>query len=107
MTYLEFEKPIEELYEQLEKVKQVAEKSGVDISQMSEDLHQKIKQARADIYGNLSPWQRVQVSRHPDRPYTLAYIDYVTDIALHEMQYPYPNRKATRFIDHRISLQTQ
>jgi acetyl-CoA carboxylase carboxyl transferase subunit alpha len=79
MTYLDFEKPIEELYEQLEKVKQVAEKSGVDISATADELHDKIKEARENIYGKLTPWQRVQVSRHPDRPYTLAYIDYITN----------------------------
>jgi acetyl-CoA carboxylase carboxyl transferase subunit alpha len=78
MNYLDFEKPIEELVEQLEKVKQVAEKSGVDVSKTTADIEEKIKQARAEIYGNLTPWQRVQVSRHPDRPYTLAYIDYIT-----------------------------
>lgn len=79
MNYLDFEKPIEELYEQLEKLKQVAEKSGVDVSKNTAEIEEKIKQARTEIYGNLTPWQRVQVSRHPDRPYTLAYINYVTD----------------------------
>ncbi|MDF2436642.1 MAG: acetyl-CoA carboxylase, carboxyl transferase, alpha subunit [Bacteroidota bacterium] len=78
MNYLDFEKPIAELVEQLEKVQQVAEKSGVDVSKTITDIEEKIKQARADIYGKLTPWQRVQVSRHPDRPYTLAYIDYIT-----------------------------
>jgi acetyl-CoA carboxylase carboxyl transferase subunit alpha len=78
MNYLEFEKPIAELAEQLEKVKQVAEKSGVDVSKTTADIEEKIRQTRQEIYSNLSPWQRVQVSRHPDRPYTLAYIDYVT-----------------------------
>jgi acetyl-CoA carboxylase carboxyl transferase subunit alpha len=78
MNYLDFEKPIAELVEQLEKVQQVAEKSGVDVSKTTADLEEKIKQTRAQIYSNLTPWQRVQVSRHPDRPYTLAYIDYIT-----------------------------
>jgi len=79
MNYLDFEKPIAELMEQLEKVQQVAEKSGVDVSKTVEDIEKKISEARADIYGKLTPWQRVQVSRHPDRPYTLAYIDYITN----------------------------
>lgn len=79
MNYLEFEKPIAELVEQLEKVKQVAEKSGVDVSKTTADIEDKIKQTRKDIYDNLTPWQRVQVSRHPDRPYTLAYIDYISN----------------------------
>jgi acetyl-CoA carboxylase carboxyl transferase subunit alpha len=78
MNYLDFEKPIAELVEQLEKVQQVAEKSGVDVSKTTADIEEKIKQTKADIYSNLTPWQRVQVSRHPDRPYTLAYIDYIT-----------------------------
>ncbi|MCW3102133.1 MAG: acetyl-CoA carboxylase, carboxyl transferase, alpha subunit [Bacteroidetes bacterium] len=79
MNYLDFEKPIAELMEQLEKVQQVAEKSGVDVSKTAEDIEKKIREARADIYSKLTPWQRVQVSRHPDRPYTLAYIDYITN----------------------------
>lgn len=78
MNYLDFEKPIEELYEQMEKLKQVAEKSGVDVSNNVAEIEEKIKKARTEIYGNLTPWQRVQVSRHPDRPYTLAYIDYIS-----------------------------
>jgi acetyl-CoA carboxylase carboxyl transferase subunit alpha len=78
MNYLDFEKPIAELQEQLEKVKQVAEKSGVDVSRTIEEIEEKIRGKRKELYNNLTPWQRVQVSRHPDRPYTLAYIDYVT-----------------------------
>ena len=78
MNYLDFEKPIAELYEQLEKVQQVAEKSGVDVSKTAADIEGKIRESRKEIYGNLTPWQRVQVSRHPDWPYTLAYIEYVT-----------------------------
>ncbi|MCW3070393.1 MAG: acetyl-CoA carboxylase, carboxyl transferase, alpha subunit [Bacteroidetes bacterium] len=79
MNYLDFEKPIAELVEQLEKVQQVAEKSGVDVSKTIEDIEEKIRQSRSEIYSKLTPWQRVQVSRHPDRPYTLAYIDYITN----------------------------
>ncbi len=78
MNYLDFEKPIAVLFEQLEKVKQVGEKSGVDISQPISEIEEKIKAARIEIYSKLTPWERVQVSRHPDRPYTLAYIDYIT-----------------------------
>lgn len=79
MNYLDFEKPIAELIEQLEKIKQVGIKSGVDVVKGTAEIEEKIKEARAAIYENLTPWQRVQVSRHPDRPYTLAYIDYVTN----------------------------
>ncbi len=78
MNYLDFEKPIAELEEQLEKVKQVAQKSGVDVTKTAEEIEEKVRKARTEIFSNLTPWQRVQVSRHPDRPYTLAYIDYVS-----------------------------
>ena len=78
MNYLDFEKPIADLFEQLEKIKQAGEKSGVDVSKTTDEIEEKINQARTEIYSNLTAWQRVQVSRHPDRPYTLAYIDYVT-----------------------------
>lgn len=79
MNYLDFEKPIAELVEQLDKMKQVAEKSGVDVSKTTADIQEKIDQTRKEIYDNLTPWQRVQVSRHPDRPYTLAYIEAITN----------------------------
>jgi acetyl-CoA carboxylase carboxyl transferase subunit alpha len=79
MTYLDFEKPIEELYEQLEKVKHAAEKSGIDASSPIAEFEKKIVNTRKSIYDNLTAWQRVQVSRHPERPYTLAYIDAVSN----------------------------
>jgi len=79
MVFLDFEKPIGELIEQLEKVQQIATKSNVDVSKTVKDLENKIKEKRKEIYENLTPWQRVQLSRHPDRPYTLSYINAVTD----------------------------
>ena len=79
MNFLDFEKPIAELIDQLEKVKQVAEKSGVDVSKTLQDIEGKIKVKRSEIFDKLTPWQRVQVSRHPDRPYTLAYINAISD----------------------------
>lgn len=78
MTYLEFEKPIEELEKELEKLKEVAEKSKVDVSKSVEELEAKILTERTKLYTNLTPWQRVMVSRHPERPYTLAYLEYIT-----------------------------
>jgi acetyl-CoA carboxylase carboxyl transferase subunit alpha len=78
-TMLEFEKPIADLLEQREKVEQVAAKSGVDVSKTIKDLDDKIKTARKDVYDNLTPWQRVMVSRHPDRPYTISYINALSD----------------------------
>ena len=78
-TYLEFEEPIKVLEEELEKAKQIAEKSKVDVSKTIKELEGKIKKTRTDIYKNLTAWQKVQVSRHPDRPYTLAYINAMTN----------------------------
>ncbi|HVA99277.1 MAG TPA: acetyl-CoA carboxylase carboxyl transferase subunit alpha, partial [Bacteroidia bacterium] len=72
MTFLEFEKPIAELIEQLDDVKKIKEKSKVDVSKTEKELETKITNARKKIFENLTAWQRVQVSRHPDRPYTLA-----------------------------------
>lgn len=79
MTFLDFEQPIAELFTQLEQARALAETSKVDMTQAVNELEAKIDSTRKEIYGNLSPWQRVQVSRHPDRPYTLAYINYMTD----------------------------
>jgi acetyl-CoA carboxylase carboxyl transferase subunit alpha len=78
MAYLDFEKPIEDLENELEKLKEVAEKSKVDVSKSVEELEAKILAEKTKIYSNLTPWQRVMVSRHPERPYTLAYIEYIT-----------------------------
>jgi acetyl-CoA carboxylase carboxyl transferase subunit alpha len=74
MVFLEFEKPLEKLYEQLEKIQQVAEEGDLDMSASIKELENKIKATRKEIYGNLSGWERVQLSRHPERPYTLYYI---------------------------------
>lgn len=79
MTYLDFEKPIEELEKELLKLKDVAEKSKVDVAASIKELEKKIEDTRKEIYANLTPWQRVQVSRHPERPYTLAYIEAMTN----------------------------
>jgi acetyl-CoA carboxylase carboxyl transferase subunit alpha len=78
-TYLEFEKPIAELTEQLEKTREIAAKSKVDMNSSIQELEQKIIEAKKQIFSNLTPWERVQASRHPDRPYTLAYIHAITD----------------------------
>ncbi len=75
-TYLEFEKPIQELEDQLEKVKEIKD---ADVSKTIKDLENKIQLVKKEIYSNLSAWQKVQVSRHPERPYTLAYIKAISD----------------------------
>lgn len=85
MTYLDFEKPIAELVDQLEKQKQIADKSKVDATATIKQLEDKLKRTREEIYAHLTPWQRVQVSRHPERPYTLAYINYLTENTFDEL----------------------
>ena len=85
MTYLDFEKPIQELAEELEKLKSVAEKSKVDMSKAIAELEAKIHSKRVEIFSNLTAWQRVQISRHPERPYTLAYIDHVSSSSFIEL----------------------
>jgi acetyl-CoA carboxylase carboxyl transferase subunit alpha len=75
MVFLEFEKPLQNLYEQLDKIKQVGELGDVDVTEMTSELEKKIAKKKKDIYENLNSWQRVQLSRHPMRPYTLYYIN--------------------------------
>jgi len=78
MVLLEFEEPIQELVNQLEKTKEIGSTSNVDVSLTVSELEKKINEKKVEIYRNLSPWQRVQLSRHPERPYTLAYINAIT-----------------------------
>lgn len=77
MQFLDFEKPIEDLNQQLEKIKALAEKNNVDMSASVAELEATIDKTRKDIYANLTPWQRVQLSRHPERPYTLYYVSQI------------------------------
>ena len=74
MEYLEFELPIKELEEQLEKRQVIGEESEVDVTETCKQIELKLEETRKEIYKNLTAWQRVQLSRHPDRPYTLDYI---------------------------------
>ncbi|HQV00707.1 MAG: acetyl-CoA carboxylase carboxyltransferase subunit alpha [Bacteroidia bacterium] len=76
---LDFEKPIAVLQEQLDKAKQIAEKGKVDTTNLIIELEQKIVETKTQLYANLTPWQRVQLSRHPDRPYALDYIQALTN----------------------------
>lgn len=78
-TSFDFEKPIEDLLQQVEKVKQVAEKTKVDMSATLKELEEKIEITKEEIYKNLTGWQQVQISRHPERPYTLQYIEMICD----------------------------
>lgn len=77
MEYLEFELPIKELEDQLEKCQIIGKESDVDVSETSLQILQKLDVAKKEIYKNLTPWQRVQLSRHPNRPYTLDYISSI------------------------------
>jgi acetyl-CoA carboxylase carboxyl transferase subunit alpha len=74
MEYLDFEMPIKELQDQLEKCQIIGEESEVDVTATCKKIEKKLSEARKDIYKNLTPWQRVQLSRHPNRPYTMDYI---------------------------------
>ncbi len=79
MILLEFEEPIAKLQEQLDKAIEIAEQADVDMSATIEELEHRIREKRREIYANLTPWQRVQVSRHPERPYTLRYMQALTE----------------------------
>ena len=71
MNYLDFEEPIKEFDIQLKECLDIGEKSDIDVTETSNKIRLKLKQKIKDIYANLTPWQKVQISRHPDRPYTL------------------------------------
>ena len=75
MEYLDFELPIKELHDQLKKCKLIGEESKIDVSETCLQIEKKLKKKKEEIYCNLSAWQRVQLSRHPSRPYTLDYIN--------------------------------
>ena len=79
MEYLDFELPIKELQEQYEKACAIGKDSEVDVSSTCKQIEKKLKETKKDIYKNLTAWQRVQLSRHPNRPYTLDYINALCD----------------------------
>ena len=79
MQYLDFEKPIEELNNKLIQAKELAEIENIDVSKTINDIKRKIQKTKEKIYNNLSSWQKVQLSRHPNRPYSLDYINALTD----------------------------
>jgi len=78
MERLDFEKPIVELEEQLCKAIQLGKDTDADVTKTVNDIEGKLDKLRKDIYGSLSAWQKVQISRHPNRPYTLDYIEALT-----------------------------
>lgn len=74
MEYLDFELPIKELNEQLEKCTLIGQESDVDVTETCQQIEKKLKETKKKLYKNLTPWQRVQLSRHPNRPYTMDYV---------------------------------
>jgi acetyl-CoA carboxylase carboxyl transferase subunit alpha len=81
----DFEKPLADLQQQIDKIKQVEEKTKVDMSATLNELQDKFDDTKRELYTHLTGWQKVQISRHPDRPYTLQYIELMCDdfIELH------------------------
>ena len=77
--FLDFEKPVKDLIDEIENAKHRQEKTKIDMTDVIQRLDQNILEKRKEITANLSSWQRVQLSRHPDRPYTLKYIDKMTE----------------------------
>lgn len=75
--FLDFEKPIKELFDQIEQLKITAEKNKIDLSESINQLQERIEEKKKEIHLNLTSWQKVQLSRHPDRPYTLEYIEKI------------------------------
>ncbi|HWK59357.1 MAG TPA: acetyl-CoA carboxylase carboxyltransferase subunit alpha [Parapedobacter sp.] len=84
-TTFDFEKPIADLLMQIEKVNQVADKTKVDMSATLAELQDKLEKTKHEVYNNMTGWQKVQMSRHPDRPQTLDYVNLICDdfIELH------------------------
>jgi acetyl-CoA carboxylase carboxyl transferase subunit alpha len=74
MEYLDFEQPIKELEDQLTKCQIIGSESDVDVTATCKKIEKKLEKTKKDIYKNLTAWQRVQLSRHPNRPYTLDYM---------------------------------
>lgn len=76
--FLDFEKPIKDLIDEIEKLKNASESKKIDYSEMITKLEAQIIERRQEVTKNLTSWQKVQLSRHPDRPYTLKYIEKMT-----------------------------
>jgi acetyl-CoA carboxylase carboxyl transferase subunit alpha len=77
MEYLDFELPIKELEEQYQKACNIGSESNVDVTATCKQIEKKLAETKKEIYKKLTAWQRVQLSRHPNRPYTLDYINAI------------------------------
>lgn len=84
-TYLDFEEPLKALEEQIEQTRDISRTTDVDMDETIQVLETKLAEKTKEIFSGLTPWQRVQLSRHPDRPYTLAYINAITDGQFQEL----------------------
>ena len=73
--YLDFERPIVELEKKIDEMQSQADVDGIDLSLELRNLEEKVEKLRQEIYTNLTRWQRVQISRHPQRPYSLDYVE--------------------------------
>ena len=78
-TYLDFEEPLKDLEDQIAQTKEIGSSTEVDMGDKIEELETKLAEKTKEVFSSLTPWQKVQLSRHPDRPYTLAYIEAMTD----------------------------
>lgn len=84
-NYLDFEEPLRELEEQIAQTREIGSNTDVDMADKVAELEKKLAAKTKEIFSGLTPWQRVQLSRHPDRPYTLAYIHAITNGVFQEL----------------------
>jgi acetyl-CoA carboxylase carboxyl transferase subunit alpha len=85
MNYLDFEGPIQQLEDELTRLRETALSTSTDLNPAIVELEEQIREKTKEIFKSLTPWQRVQLSRHPDRPYTLAYIQAITNGTFQEL----------------------
>ena len=84
-TYLDFEEPIKAIEEQIAKAQEIGTDAELDMNDKIDELETMLNKKTTEIFSNLTPWQRVQLSRHPERPYTLQYINAITDGKFQEL----------------------
>jgi acetyl-CoA carboxylase carboxyl transferase subunit alpha len=85
MNYLDFEGPIQQLEDELTRLRETALSTSTDLNPAIAELEEQIREKTKEIFKSLTPWQRVQLSRHPDRPYTLAYIQAISNGTFQEL----------------------
>ncbi len=84
-TYLDFEEPLKELEDKIAQTREIGINTEVDMSDKIKELEEKLNKKTKEVFSALTPWQRVQLSRHPDRPYTLAYIEHICNGQFQEL----------------------